>query len=379
MPQNNNRPTPSSGDRQIYHSVNHTGRRPQKARGRTVDSYSASATHARRNSAPINTGVLLLCGLLSCLVLLSAIVILWNGEGEPVTPDTSGLMTGSKPSDNGDPVPGVPDNLKSETVTVLTESFHEGELILVNLEYAYTFPSSTELLSVNKNKNPYYITWYEFQLEKNTLEVFNRLMNDFYAATGCDRTMMNDAYRSWQDQEKVLQNRPQYATQPGHSEHHTGMAIDMQIYDPSYGDAKNSWYFYEYEPAAWLVENFDDYGFILRYPESDEEETQVVYEPWHYRYIGVPHAEICNLREDCMEEYIAYLSTLSFIGTRLYFDGETLTEGTFEEEPVTGYMIYYVPVEDGITTAIPIPEGCTSYKISGDNVGGFVVTVELGA
>ncbi len=77
-----------------------------------------------------------------------------------------------------------------------------------------------------------------------------------------------------------------YSARPGHSEHHTGLAMDLVTSDSSeINDPKCA-------PAlAWLNENAFKYGFILRYPENKENETGYIYEPWHYRYVGVELAE----------------------------------------------------------------------------------------
>ena len=58
---------------------------------------------------------------------------------------------------------------------------------------------------------------------------------------------------------------------------------------------------------AWLVENAEDYGFILRYKKEKRDITKVNYEPWHWRYVGVEHAKEINKLDMCLEEYIEYL------------------------------------------------------------------------
>lgn len=87
---------------------------------------------------------------------------------------------------------------------------------------------------------------------------------------------------------------------PGYSEHNTGLAIDFNGVSPDFKDTK------EYQ---WLQEHAAEYGFILRYPEGKEAITHIMYEPWHYRYVGVSHAQKMKELDMCLEEYLYYLQT----------------------------------------------------------------------
>ena len=58
----------------------------------------------------------------------------------------------------------------------------------------------------------------------------------------------------------------------------------------------------------WLQEHAEDYGFVMRYPKDNKNVTKIIYEPWHYRYVGVEHAKAMNDLGLCMEEYLEYLS-----------------------------------------------------------------------
>ena len=89
---------------------------------------------------------------------------------------------------------------------------------------------------------------------------------------------------------------------PGASEHQYGVAID--IMDPI--DT-----FYEHgetDVVAWLKEHCWDYGFILRYPEGTSHITGIIYEPWHYRYVGVELAQELKGTGLCLEEYLDQLT-----------------------------------------------------------------------
>lgn len=82
---------------------------------------------------------------------------------------------------------------------------------------------------------------------------------------------------------------------PGTSEHNAGLAMDIcSLYQN----------FDESEEFAWLNENAADYGFILRYPKNKEDKTDIIYEPWHWRYVGVEAAKKIKASGLCYEEYL---------------------------------------------------------------------------
>lgn len=85
---------------------------------------------------------------------------------------------------------------------------------------------------------------------------------------------------------------------PGTSEHHLGLAVDIISVEESFENTKE---------FRWLQENAADYGFIMRYPKDKQDITKIIYEPWHYRYVGVEHAKAINELGFCLEEYIEYL------------------------------------------------------------------------
>ncbi|MBQ8683747.1 MAG: M15 family metallopeptidase [Clostridia bacterium] len=88
---------------------------------------------------------------------------------------------------------------------------------------------------------------------------------------------------------------------PGHSEHHTGLAVDLG----GNGNFKLEMDF-EYTAAFdWLIEHCHEYGFILRFPKGKEAVTGVIYEPWHYRYVGKEAATYIMENDLCLEEYLA--------------------------------------------------------------------------
>lgn len=100
---------------------------------------------------------------------------------------------------------------------------------------------------------------------------------NIYASSGyrsySDQKYIYNNYVSWDGQE----NADTYSARAGHSEHQTGLAIDVNTIDSSFDNTSES---------NWLKDNCYKYGFIIRYPKDKENITGYMYEPWHIRYVG---------------------------------------------------------------------------------------------
>lgn len=93
-----------------------------------------------------------------------------------------------------------------------------------------------------------------------------------------------------------------FSARPGHSEHQTGLALDI--------NAASKRAHFENTPAfAWLVEHCAEYGFVLRYDQGKEAVTGYRFEPWHYRYVGTEAAQACMEQGLSYEEYLALQTT----------------------------------------------------------------------
>ncbi len=87
---------------------------------------------------------------------------------------------------------------------------------------------------------------------------------------------------------------------PGHSEHSTGLAFDIVALDYQLLDSGQ-----QYTPESiWLREHCAEYGFILRYPKNKEEITEISFESWHFRYVGIEAAKYIMEQGICLEEYL---------------------------------------------------------------------------
>lgn len=95
---------------------------------------------------------------------------------------------------------------------------------------------------------------------------------------------------------------------PGTSEHHTGLAVDVVSSDYYYYYSDLEQDFESFDEFQWLITHCADYGFVLRYPKDKEDVTNIVYEPWHYRYVGVENAKKMMAENLCLEEYVQTLS-----------------------------------------------------------------------
>ena len=117
-------------------------------------------------------------------------------------------------------------------------------------------------------------------------------------------------YRSYSDQNALYtyyvntdgkKNADTYSARPGFSEHHTGLAMDLI---PEYGLDLDT--FENSDGFKWMQENAYKYGFILRYPKDKEYITGYIYEPWHYRYVGISAATTIKNEGLTFEEYYEY-------------------------------------------------------------------------
>ncbi|MHC5267989.1 M15 family metallopeptidase [Enterococcus sp. LJL98] len=107
-------------------------------------------------------------------------------------------------------------------------------------------------------------------------------------------------------EEEALKKVKETSTEPGFSEHHTGLAIDIvdEEWSMNYPEEMLDADYAQTPGAKWLAAHAREYGFILRYPQGKEKQTAIHFEPWHFRYVGVEHARYIEENELCLEEYL---------------------------------------------------------------------------
>ena len=88
---------------------------------------------------------------------------------------------------------------------------------------------------------------------------------------------------------------------PGASEHQTGLALDVSV------SGQLNQAFADTPAGIWLNDHCHKFGFIIRYPQNKTDVTHIIYEPWHLRYVGIPHASIMKDLDLSLEEYHTFL------------------------------------------------------------------------
>ncbi len=118
------------------------------------------------------------------------------------------------------------------------------------------------------------------------------------------KSWCNYLMRQGMDYDEAVEATKKEVAYPGTSEHQLGLAVDLTDYDYRELDERQS----KTETQKWLMEHCWDYGFILRYPEGSTESTGIIYEPWHYRYVGPELAQEIRALELTLEEYLDMLT-----------------------------------------------------------------------
>lgn len=263
-------------------------------------------------------------------------------------------------------------------ITLSEEDIAKGELVLVNNNIAFKGNvNEDDLMVIREHKNKSYsVKDYSVKVLPEVMDALNNMMLSFYTEKQNDNVMVISGHRTIEYQQglydKELEETGQLSSslvaKAGYSEHHTGYVIDFSVYDgKSYKDFDGT------GDYAWINENCHRFGFINRYPEGKEKLTLIDNEPWHFRYVGPLHANIMADYDYCLEEYISFLKNYTIETGFLGVDGY---DGNY-------YIIYYVPKSNSDTTAVYIPlipdtENMYPYYISGNNVDGWIVTVNLG-
>ena len=128
------------------------------------------------------------------------------------------------------------------------------------------------------------------------------------------QTTVVSGYRSYSDQalayEKWLERYPDRVASisavPGHSEHQTGLAVDISTpyMEDLFAEQFHPQFFYTKE-GQWLSQNAVKYGFVMSYPEWAVEQTGYEWEPWHYRYVGAELAAYLTERSITLSAFIS--------------------------------------------------------------------------
>ncbi len=186
--------------------------------------------------------------------------------------------------------------------TIITIDEANWHLTLVNSGYRISDSYKPDLV---------YVCGSEERLDKKVAvqyeKMYNAALQDGVTLTPCS------GYRSYETQERNYNRKVEFfegqgfSTEeakvkaatiimpPGSSEHNLGYAMDIVCVDEWFEDT---------EEFKWLQKNAQDYGFIMRYPEDKQDITKVIYEPWHWRYVGVETAKALKSSGLVLEEYL---------------------------------------------------------------------------
>lgn len=271
-----------------------------------------------------------------------------------------------------------------KAVTLHREQVYSGNLILVNAQYPLQQSTPPEQIrplehpqaySENKTAPPH--TQESFghtaalpsscvSLERKTALVLETL----FTTIGSGSSLIPvSGFRTRREQEEIYASSlaehgkdftESYVASPGCSEHETGLAIDLALNrDPID-------FLRPYFPRDGICGRFRSkaasYGFVERYQEGKEALTGIAPEPWHFRYVGLPHATIMNTHGFCLEEYLDYLKDFPYEGRHLEVHVENKS-----------FELFYKKAEDDLTE-LTLP-GYLPFQVSGDNREGFVFTL----
>ena len=192
-------------------------------------------------------------------------------------------------------VPDTPAETTSETTaeTVMEVTNNQGIETINGITYIDGVLIVNKTYSLPKDYNP--------GVDATAESAFKK-MQSAAAAEGLN-IYISSGFRSYDYQSGLYERYAQrdgyaaadrYSARPGHSEHQTGLAFDLNSIDDSFADTKE---------GKWVAENCHKYGFIIRYPKGKEDITGYMYESWHIRYLGVDMATKVYESGKTLEEY----------------------------------------------------------------------------
>lgn len=236
-------------------------------------------------------------------------------------------------------------------------SVYRGDLILVNREHGYREEPAPQLVPVTGEPDSPFLC-------RKAAALLDRLMAEIQ---GWSRIVPVSGWRSLGEQQDIwdstlaesgLDFTRTYVALPGHSEHQTGLAIDLGLKQDEIDFIRPDF------PYTGICGTFRDkaadYGFVERYPKAKEAVTGIGHEPWHFRYVGAPHAGIMVKEGLVLEEYVEFIRQFRY-GRTPYL----VRHGNQE------IAVSFVEAEGARTT---LALDGSAYTISGNNVDGWILT-----
>ncbi|MFC6333629.1 D-alanyl-D-alanine carboxypeptidase family protein [Paenibacillus septentrionalis] len=237
------------------------------------------------------------------------------------------------------------------TIEIDPEQVYKGKLLLINGDYQlHDAGIADDLVMIDREyalKAGYALEGEELTLSQHVLDAYDMMVK---AAQDdhLQNFLLTSGFRSLEQQKQLYeQTGSDYALPAGFSEHNSGLALDISSLTSKMETAPE---------GKWLQEYGPQYGFILRYPEHKRHITKIAYEPWHFRYVGLPHSMIMKDRDLVLEEYIEYLAERQELSVKLMG---------------ISYKVSYYSYQPLISISL---DQHSQYDISGDNRGGIIVT-----
>ena len=241
------------------------------------------------------------------------------------------------------------DNFDSETVDVdtitvnikeaqqLKNVVYEQNLMLINKDNTLSKNYCADLIDYNKQ---------DLMMNRCMVSAYKNLSDDIKSKFG-ERLLIMSGYRTANEQQELFEEKGQNIAEPvGSSEHQTGLALDVYVQNFS-GSA-----FLKSDVGQFVNSECWKYGFIIRYPLHKSKVTGIDFEPWHIRYVGLPHSEIIHKTNMTLEEYSSLFKTGEFYS----------------------YNDFLISHQSGNT--LNIPKTFKKCIISPDNSGGYFITAE---
>lgn len=298
----------------------------------------------------------------------------------------------NEPNNNGKVVSTVAEKLNPENIqadklpknsayveVVNNDVLYSGNLILVNKEHEYAgkdsepdnLTSMYQYSTNSKGKMIFALTDSSVSVSQNFAVALKNMITDFYKKSKNNTLMLRSGYRTVQ-QQKELYDADTESTgsastkynKEGYSESHTGLSVDLGINKDGYPQYKGTGDF------KWITDNAAKYGIITRYTKDKQSITGIESEPWHLRYVGIPHAEIMSKNSLCLEEYEDFLKGYSYDKPLMYTSSDNIKYGIYFTKSGKEKTNIQIPLDDN--------DQQYAYEISGNNIDGFIITVNLG-
>ncbi|MED2032450.1 M15 family metallopeptidase [Bacillus thuringiensis] len=241
----------------------------------------------------------------------------------------------------------------TERKEITKEQIYKGDLLLVNRDYPVKKDSiRSDIININHNSElvrGYVIFDRNLRLSKDVVKKFLKVV-DAAGKESVNHFLISSGYRDFQEQKQLYEKMgSDYALPAGYSEHNLGLSLDIGSTQKKMEKAPE---------GKWIEENVWKHGFVLRYPKNKSHITGIQYEPWHIRYVGLPHSAIMQKKNFTLEEYLEFLKEEKEVSTEV--EGKK-------------YTVSYYKVSENTKVNVPANK---QYEISGNNMDGVIVTVQ---